>query len=128
MGVLTNSIGAHSFDDMRGNIPRRGQQLQIFSRPGIDGVGSRKTGSRTGAVRILTHHYVLDWTAAKTAMDAYKLLVGADPQTIIQHDENYGTYLVQSVEQVSAHAVVNAIGAIIPNAQVKQIVAWTIWG
>lgn len=128
MGVLTNSIGLYNFDDLRGNIPRRSQQLQIFNRPGIDGIVARKTGSRTGAVRITTHHYVLNWQAARDSIDAYKTLIGADPVTIIQHDVNYGTYLIASVEQVEARAAFNTIGSLVANAQVKQVVAWTIWG
>ena len=129
MPVLQNSISSYTFDDLRGNVPKRGQELQIFIRPGIDGVGARKTGSRTGPVQLVSVHYVLDWAAAESALIAYKTLVGAEPVTIVQHDVDYGTYLVAGVEQVEAAAVISVAGnTIITNPQVRQVCQWTIFG
>lgn len=128
MGVLTNSIGSYTFDDLQGNVQRRREQLQVFQRPGVDGVGFRKLGQRTTAFQLVSIHYVLDWETSKTALDAYKALIGANPQTLIQHGVNWGDYDVQDVIQAEARAVLNVAGSIVPGAQVRQVCQWTLWG
>lgn len=128
MGVLTNSIGIYTFDDLRGEIERSREQLQVLRRAGINSVAFRKTGQRTGGFQLLSIHYVLDWTTARNALDAYKTLIGADPQTVFQHSVNQGTYVVSDVVQTQADAVVQTIGAIVPGAQVRQVCQWTLWG
>lgn len=127
--VLENSIDGYQFEDLQGNVPKRGQELDIFIRPGIDGVGARKTGKRTGPIQLISHRYLINWQDAEDAIVNYKALVGAEPVTVVQHDIDYGTYLVVAVDQVSAFAVYSVAGnTIVTNPQVKQICQWTVFG
>lgn len=126
MPVLTNKIDTLFFDDLRGNIPLREQQLETFTRPGIDGVGFRKTGKRSQPTTLRTTHYVADWDAAKDAITAYQALVDTDPVTIIQHSTDWGTFKVMSVKQVEAKAVTSVIGSLVNNPQVLQTCEWTV--
>lgn len=128
MPVLTNKIDTLFFDDLRGNIPLREQQLETFTRPGIDGVGFRKTGKRSRPATMRTTHYVADWAAAESAITAYQALVDVDPVVIIQHSNSWGTFKIMSVKQVEAKAVTSVIGSIVNNPQVLQICEWTILG
>jgi len=113
---------------LQGNIGLRTEQLEIFSRPGIDGAGARKTGSRARPVTLRSISYVADWTAAKAALVAYQGLIGQDPKTVIQHSINWGSFLVLNVSQTEARAVENAIGTIVATPTVRLVCDWSILG
>ena len=128
MPIHTNSIGIHTFEDLKGNVQKRGEQLQRFVRPGIDGAGYRMTGARTNPFSLISVHYVLSHTAAKDALEAYQLLIDQDPVVLIQNSVNHGTYKVLSVQQISSFAVTASVGTLIADAEVLQRCRWTLEG
>ena len=128
MPVHTYSIGAQSFEDLQGSLQKRGQQLQRFVRPGIDGPGYRSTGKRTEQFAMISKHWVLNFTAAESALITYQTLIDLDPQVVIQHSVNHGTYKVIAVQQVSAIPTEGSTGTLIANATVLQTCRWILEG
>lgn len=127
MPIHTNTIGAYSFEDIRGQLQPKQQQLEVIVRPGLRGESTRKTGVRGTPFQITTLHYVLDWDAAQDAMVTYLDLIHAGaPVEVIQHSLSYGYFKVLQVAQVEARACVNVIGQLVPNAELLQMVAWTL--
>ena len=128
MPVHTYRIGPHTFEDLQGNLIKRGEKLEIFSRPGIDGVGARKTGKRTGPFTVTSVHYVLDFQAARDAVTTYQAMRGVDPVEVIQHSISHGTYLVVDVQQVRVEAVLGVGSTLVTDPEVRQICQWTLIG
>ena len=129
MPILTYSIGGEQFEDLVGNVQKRGQQLQRFARPGLDGAGYRFTGKRTGQFTLTSKHYVATFLAAESALITYQTLIEQDPVAVIQHSINLGTYKVLSVVQVNLLAVesVNS-STIITDPKALQYCRWTLEG
>jgi hypothetical protein len=116
----------YPFEDMRGRLQPKQQQLEVVARRGHRGETLRQTGIRAVPSQILTVHYVDSWAAAATALTAYGDLIGALVQ-VIQHTTNYGYFKVLSpVVEVDARACENVVGSLIANPTVLQIVQWTL--
>jgi hypothetical protein len=116
----------YAFEDMRGRLQPKQEQLEKHARRGHRGETMRKTGIRALPSVIQTLHYVEDWTAAKAAMTAYGDLIGTLVQ-VIQHTTNYGYFKVDSpVVELHAQAVENVVGSLIATPTVLQIVQWTL--
>ena len=133
MPALQNSIGntpdEFYFEDLQGAIALRKMELEIWTRPGVDGAGARKTGYRGRPFQLRSVHYVADWLATQEALIAYQQLIGEDPVEVIQHDNSFGTFLVLDVEQLpETHACYNVIGSIVDDPQVLQYCLWTLLG
>ena len=133
MPFLTNKITDNAtptpdeyfFEDIQGSFQRRGAELQVIKRRGIDDVFLRDTGTRGQAFTFNTVHYVLDKQAAIDALDAYLLLLDGSVREIIQHSESQGYYLLIGVKEVERRTVVSVKNAIIANASVRQVCQWT---
>ncbi len=127
MPIHTNTIGAFAFEDIRGRLQPKAQQLEVIVRPGHAGETTRKTGIRAVPFQVLTLHYVADWAAAKAALVAYVAAIDAGtPLEVVQHSLSYGYFKVLQVTEVEARACVQSIGTLIANAEVMQVVAWTL--
>jgi hypothetical protein len=126
MPIHTNTIDAYEFEDIRGSLQPRSEELEVFSRPGVDDTTVRLTGVRGRPVQIQTMHYVADFTAAKNALSAYVQLKDGSSYEIVQHTVSFGDFRILDVVQVSARAVANVVGSIVPNATVEQICVWTV--
>lgn len=116
----------YAFEDMRGRLQPKQQQLEVIVRRGHAGESLRETGVRAVPSQILTIHYVEDWTAAKNAITAYGDLIGSLVQ-VIQHTTNYGYFKVLGpVVEVDARACANVVGSLIATPTVLQVVQWTL--
>jgi hypothetical protein len=116
----------YAFEDMRGRLQPKQQQLEVTVRRGRRGETLRQTGIRAIPSQIQTIHYVEDWEAAKDALVAYGDLVGALVQ-VIQHSENFGYFKVLGpVVEVDARACENVVGSLIATPTVLQVVQWTL--
>jgi hypothetical protein len=126
MPVHTNTIDAYEFEDIRGSLQPRSEELEVFSRPGKDDTTVRLTGVRGRPVQIQTMHYVASFEAAKNAISAYVQLKDGGNYEIVQHTTSFGSFRILDVVQVSARAVTSVNGSIIPGATVEQICQWTV--
>ncbi len=128
MPVLTNSIGTYEFLEIQGAPHLRQEQLELIERAGVDGSGVRKLGARGKPFQIRTINYETDFAAAKSKMDNYKALVGADPVELIRQDETEGTFLVLGVIEEQRYAIMNAVGGLVGGEECCHIVNWTMLG
>lgn len=126
MPIHTNTIDAYEFEDIRGSLQPRSEDLEVFSRPGKDDTTVRLTGVRGKPVQIQTMHYVADFEAAKNALSAYVQLKDGASYEIVQHTTSFGNFRILDVAQVSARAVANVVGSIVPGATVEQTCQWTV--
>ena len=125
MPVHVNKIGAYTFIDIRGPFDLRQEQIELFARPGFDGVIARKTGNRGKPFTITTISYATDFVAAQTAINTFHAnLVGADPVEIIRFSQNEGTFLILSVnESEPPKAIVNSTAG---NFGVRMVHEWQV--
>jgi hypothetical protein len=121
-----NTIGIYSFEDIRGRLQPKAQQMEITVRAGLAGEAFRRTGVRAVPSQIQTVHYVADWAAARDAINAYIGLIDGHPYEIIQHSHTYGYFRVAQVAEVEARAVENVVGSIVATPTVLQICQWTV--
>lgn len=126
MPVHTNTIDAYEFEDIRGSLQPRSEELEVFSRPGKDETTVRLTGVRGRPVQIQTMHYVASFEAARNFLSSYVQLKDGDNYEIVQHTVSFGDFRILDVVQVSARAVTNVVGAILPGATVEQVCQWTV--
>jgi len=128
MPVLANSIGVFTFDDLIGSIILRTEKLESFNRPGIVGTGMRKTGIRAQPTTLRSIRYVSDRDQAKTTLEAYQALIGADPVVIVQHSKDWGSYTIVGVRQAQLSAVIIQAGTITANPTIGLVCDWSIQG
>lgn len=115
----------YAFEDMRGRLQPKKQQLEVHVSRGQDGESLRETGVRAVPSQVLTVHYVESWATAQTAITAYGDLIGALVQ-VIQHTTNYGYFKVLDVVEVEARAVENVVGSLVTTPTVLQLVQWVL--
>jgi hypothetical protein len=121
-----NTIDEYQFEDIRGRLQPKAQQMEITVRAGVSGEAFRRTGVRAEPSQIQTLHYVADWDAARSAIQAYQALIDGNPYEIIQHTHTYGYFRIAKVTEVSAQAVENVVGSIIATPTVLHICQWTV--
>lgn len=126
MPVHTNTIDAYSFEDIRNSLQPSSEELELFTRPGKDGVTLRLLGERGRPCQIFTMHYVADFTAAKSALSSYVQLKDGGVHEIIQHTTSFGDFFILDVVEAESRAVSGVVGSLIPGATVRQICQWTV--
>lgn len=127
MPTLTQKINTTLFDDMRGRPPVMSPQIDVLERKGIDGTGARRHGTRSRQGKITTHKFHETFATARTALQAYVLLIGADPVQITQHGVLQGYYLIEAVVENELRAAETVIGSLVANPKAYQVCEWTIW-
>lgn len=128
MPFHTQSIGADTFDDMRGSLKRTGENLQVFGRLGKDGTGFRRTGAQGQRFRLVTVKYQLTFTTATTVLDGYQTYRVSDPQAVVHNSVAMGNYQVIDVQEISRQAVTSVVESILTNPQVRQVCQWILQG
>jgi hypothetical protein len=127
MPLATNSIGEFQFEELRGSLQPRSQDLEILIRPGKDDSTVRLTGVRGKPFQVLTLHYVADFLSAKNAISAYVTLQDGNAYEVVQLDESIGYFRVLAVVEVSAMAVASVVGdTLIADPEVLQYCQWTL--
>ena len=125
---LVNQIDIFTFEDLQQNVPSRAERLEVFERMGYNGVGARRTGFRTGPIKMTSIRYTQSWTTARNILVSYQDLIGLDPVRIIHHDLFLGFFLIEDVQELSTIAVVSAGGTIETNPQTLLTCEWTLRG
>jgi hypothetical protein len=127
MPVHDHYIDAYQFEDLRGMIVPRSEDIELLARPGKDDTTARLTGVRGRPFAVVTMHYVADFEAAATAISEYVQLKDGNPYEVIQHSISFGFYRVLDVvEAVPPRAVASVVGSIIANPTVQQFCQWTL--
>lgn len=128
MAYLTNSIGAYQFASIRGAIFKPQEQLEILTRPGVNGNGLRRLGRRGKPFELVTVAFYADLTAAKTALEDYQTLPGSVALTLTRSGVDHGDYNVLEVQEVDTFAVTTPCGNADPTATACMILKWTLLG
>lgn len=126
MPVHTNTIAGYQFEVLRNSLQPSSEEMELFTRPGKDGVTVRLLGLRGRPHQIFTVHYVADFEAAKDALSTYVALKDGDSYEIVQHSVSFGDFRILDVVEVDARAVANVNGSILPNPGVMQVCQWTV--
>ena len=114
---------------MEGTILPKAEEIEVFQRRGVDSIGARKLGKHAEPFTLVTVKYVLDFASHKDALFTYRALIGSDPVEIVKASTSYGNYLLLDVREAEPpQAVYGVVGAIISNAQVRQVFRWTLIG
>lgn len=123
---LSPSAGTEFFFiDIQGSPDLRGEQVELFARPGYDGVVARKTGSRGDPFTIRTVAYWPSFIAARTALQTYKAAIGTDPWELWKYSISYGTFLILKVREIECRAMVNCT---LPGYSVRTVHEWELLG
>ena len=127
---LLASVGAR-FDDLSGEVITRAEQIEILSRPGVDGSGARRLGKRGEPFELTSVVYGPNWAWAKAGQLYYKAMVGQDPFYVIKQSVNWGTYILLGVNIVRTEAVVsvcgNAIGyELYSTLEIRLVARWQL--
>ena len=130
-----DTIGPHQFTSLEGTIYRPSQQVEVFSRIGLNGVGVRKTGIQGKPFRLISTNFVAPvgessgFAEAQTLYQSYQLLIGTGAVSVQRNTVLEGLFHVVDIQE--AHqplAVVNAMVADIfyEIDAVLQRVAWVL--
>lgn len=104
-----NRIGEHRFVHLDGAFVRPTEEIEVYHRPAIDGIGLRKRGKRGSPFRMISTTILGDeisgtWDAAAVAQDAinsYKELIGTQsPHEVVRHGAVLGDVWVLDVEEL----------------------------
>lgn len=115
---MQNSIGEHEFLAILGSVlPPREQLLAPVQRPGVDGTGVRKAGSKGTLFTLISQVDSATITTARAKAELYLAQIDADPVTLIISDHNFNTsdnwkVKVYDVRVRRIHSVVQATGGI----------------
>ena len=129
MALLTNSIGTYTFDDLQGVVRKRRSRTRTKSRQGATGTRIIRGGNQADPFRLISTHYVLNWAAVETALTAYRALIDDVPQAIVKHGVSHGSFAVlDAFLAKDEDAVINSVGTIIADAEIKMQTVWVLQG
>jgi len=96
--MAANTIGAITFDAMRGRPVHRATRVELRDTPGEDGTTSRDIGSKAPVVRIETDEFAATIAAADTQIAAYRALRGTQVSIIDAFNITHTLCLVVGVD------------------------------
>jgi len=127
MPVLENSIANLQFFDLVGHIVYAQEKIELFERPGVDGLGARRTGSRAVPFELTSVTYHQNWSTALAALGVYHQLPGNNPVALVRNGTDHGVFLVLEVSEVSTQAVLTVAGVGVPSTyEIRQVVQWVL--
>jgi hypothetical protein len=127
MPLLTNQIGAYTFDSMEGNFQPVRERVEVVQRGGVDGTEVRRLGSSGRPFQIITKRFESTTATARTAFDNYKGLIGQNPVAITHHGVAYsGTWAVLDVVNMGIAPRSSVVGSIVASPTVILIASWTL--
>lgn len=127
MAYPVNSIGAQTFAELTGAVGYRNEEIEIFHRAGVDGVGIRYLGSRQRPFELVSKRYHATFAAAHTAIETtYPALIGTSV-ALVMKDENHGNFYVLGVSEVATIHVLNPTGNVPASTDtVHQTCRWQL--
>lgn len=121
------NVGYFAFDDMRGDLQPRAEQLEAFTRPGHDGHHILKLGVQAEPSTIVTVRGVADREDAKQFLVDYNSLRDGNPYEVVQHGQSFGFFHVLRVRQVGElQAITSSIGMVGGACTIIQRVQWEL--
>lgn len=125
MPVHVNSIDSFTFADLVGTTYFSQQEIELIPRPGVDGLGARRSGVRGKPFVMVSICYHADFTTAAASLAEYTDLVGHNPVSLTRNSVDMGNFLVLEVtEHKPPQAVINVAGY--PGAQCRAEVKWSL--
>ena len=128
MGLYVNQIGKFTFDHMIGEIAPSREQVEIFQRPGVDGLGFRTYGKRGQPFQVETRRYEASDPLARAVRDLYLELIGTAPVKVAKRSVlQSGLFKVLDVSTTSIAQRTSVVGStIVLNPTVVLICQWTL--
>jgi hypothetical protein len=127
---MAHSIGAYAFLRMEGNPDAISEQLEMITRPGVDGVGIRKVGGRGVPFQVNTWTDTASETVALSLFANYKALKGLGAQQFIYRSQTFAPDVaVLDVVQESLDSFDGLVGGLnvaTGGAGVMLICMWTL--
>lgn len=80
---MVYSIGQFAFISLTGEVEPLKEEIEIVRRPGVDGVGLWKTGSRGRPHTLVSGVDVADVWTARYLYSLYRTLIGANPVPMV---------------------------------------------
>lgn len=127
MAYAVNTIGAQAFAELAGAVSYTTEEIEVFSRAGVDGIGIRLLGSRPKPFTLISKRYHATFAAAHTAIGTtYPAMIGTSVALTIK-DEGLGNYYVLGVAEVATIHVLNPTGNVPASTDyVHQTCRWTL--
>jgi len=123
---MTATIGTSTFLSLSGILDSAGEQVELFSRPGVDGVGAALVGSRAEPVDCISQRDVDDAAAVLTTIAEYKAYLGTVQTVIDERGATITNVLVLRVTPIRAQAIKSAVGKLSTTAGFLLICRWTL--
>lgn len=130
MALPANSIGSFQFVALIGEPETVKDQIELHSRPGVDGLQAQMLGTRGTPFTIRSHVDTADRQAAREQYLAYVDLIGSDPVDVIWWDVSLGSeatlFLVLDVRQVAAKDIAGSAGGLTNGGAGLLICDWDL--
>jgi hypothetical protein len=124
---MANTIGALTFDVVNAREPGAREIIEPITRPGVDGTGYRKRGSRAPTFEARTTVLLADDAAVATHITGSNALIGTVVDVVDSADVTFSDCVVIDARLARNPAAVGlAIGAVAvgPTRLVEQ--SWTL--
>lgn len=131
-----NKIGSFQFVSLAGDPTSLREEVEMVRRPGVDGLGFWKTGTRGRPFRLVSGVDAPNMVQARVLYKQYKTLIGADPVFLIWAGVNITS--LESVKVVvldvrpaggrrtAVRRIGNSVGTLNSNPQAWIDAEWTL--
>lgn len=131
MALPVQSIGALTFNVMRGTIHLPRDTNEVIARPGVDHVAVRDTGVRAPQSTVTTTRDVVDYDDGITVFATYTALINGALQAVVKDDHDYDAtdsvqFAVLAVEQVELIAAENIVNPLSTNPTAILRARWVL--
>lgn len=97
MPIAEHSIDGLQFLTLRGDVAERQEDLEAFSRGGVDGWGFRRLGKRGEPFELVSFVDMPSLEDAQAAYEDYLTRTATNPVPLIKDGLSWGTYMVKRV-------------------------------
>ena len=131
MPIAEHSIGGLQFLCLQGSPQLAQEQLERFSRGGVDGHGFRRLGTRGESFELIS---IVDAPSLASARSvgypAYVALVATEPVPLVKDGVAWGNYVVEKVSLApnGIRAVANFVGGLNPPSLALLVCRWQLIG
>ena len=109
--MASNKIGSLQFNFLSWGAPdQRGEKVEVHSRYGVDGVSTRKIGSKSQQSELLSSVDVSSAAAVKSVYQSYKALEGTNVTVTDAFGNTWANVKILAVELVRAKTITSGVG------------------